>query len=260
MLAVFGTRPEAIKMAPVIRELRVRPDEFERKRHNRLAGGIGGKCLKMTVYLWLTFADRGFSFTCQHVWRNSIMPYSAMAVANYFLDCANSADREITPMKMQKLVYFAHGWHWAIFGKPLIKEDVMAWKFGPVIEPLYHGFKKYGKSAITDPGVVLSFDKDADGKVDILSGKFVIPRIPRDDINPKVKELLDAVEICYGKLTAIQLSNLTHAPDSPWSGVRAEGDLVSRNKIIPTEDIKKYFKKLSESSDRGDITSAKAVK
>lgn len=61
VLAVFGTRPEAIKMAPVIRELRVRPDEFERKRHNRLAGGIGGKCLKMTVYLWLTFADRGFS-------------------------------------------------------------------------------------------------------------------------------------------------------------------------------------------------------
>ena len=47
-------------------------------------------------------------------------PYSALAVANWFVE--NLAGT--TPLKLQKLIYFAHGWHLALKGEPLIDEVV----------------------------------------------------------------------------------------------------------------------------------------
>ena len=53
-------------------------------------------------------------------------------------------------MKMQKLVYLAHGWHLAIHDRPLISENFEAWPYGPVEEDLYHIFKPYRDAPITD--------------------------------------------------------------------------------------------------------------
>jgi hypothetical protein len=38
------------------------------------------------------------------------MAETAAAIANYFIDKALEDDRELTPMKLIKLVYLAHGW------------------------------------------------------------------------------------------------------------------------------------------------------
>ena len=43
------------------------------------------------------------------------MGYSAKAVANYFLS-KYGRKKGITPLKIQKLVYIAHGWHMACHG------------------------------------------------------------------------------------------------------------------------------------------------
>jgi uncharacterized phage-associated protein len=64
----------------------------------------------------------------------SSMPYPAAAIANEFIKVAKRNGVLLTPMKLQKLVYFAHGWYLALLGKPLINEPVEAWKFGPVIQ------------------------------------------------------------------------------------------------------------------------------
>lgn len=77
------------------------------------------------------------------------------AVANYFLDKAREDGVDLSPMKLQKLIYFAHGWHLAIYGEPLIDESVEAWAWGPVISSIYHDFKKYGRDPITSPAVVV---------------------------------------------------------------------------------------------------------
>jgi len=44
-------------------------------------------------------------------------------------------------MKLQKLVYYAHGWHLALNNEPLIDEQVECWQYGPVISSLFHEFK-----------------------------------------------------------------------------------------------------------------------
>ncbi|QLH42366.1 MAG: DUF4065 domain-containing protein [Coxiellaceae bacterium] len=51
-------------------------------------------------------------------------------------------------MKLAKLIYVAHGWSLALNDVPLIDEAVQAWKFGPVIESVYHEFKHFGNDVI----------------------------------------------------------------------------------------------------------------
>ena len=62
----------------------------------------------------------------------------------------------VSPMKLQKLVYFAHGWHLAIHNRPLVNEQVEAWKFGPVFSDLYHQIKSFGNEKI-DRYIVKNF-------------------------------------------------------------------------------------------------------
>jgi uncharacterized phage-associated protein len=77
------------------------------------------------------------------------MPFPSVAVANEFLTIARSKGTPLTPMKLQKLVYFAHGWFLALNpGQPLISERVEAWKYGPVIRALYSQFRDYGDASI----------------------------------------------------------------------------------------------------------------
>jgi uncharacterized phage-associated protein len=55
------------------------------------------------------------------------MPFDSKAVANEFLKLAEQDGVKLSPMKLLKLVYFAHGWHLALKGEPLLNERVEAW-------------------------------------------------------------------------------------------------------------------------------------
>jgi len=153
-------------------------------------------------------------------------PYSALAVANYFIDLATKQGHSLSPMKVQKLIYFAHGWHLAITEKPLISEQIQAWKYGPVIQSVYHEFKQFGVGRI-------------EGKaMDFIGLKFDEPNIDSDDSD--VRELLDEIYKNYGRLNAIQLSNLTHLPGTPWDKAWSEHDGMM-SVAIDNEEIKSFF-------------------
>ena len=52
-------------------------------------------------------------------------------------------------LKLVKLVFLAHGWRLGCKGDPLIREQVEAWKYGPIVRSVYDAFKEYGKRRIT---------------------------------------------------------------------------------------------------------------
>jgi uncharacterized phage-associated protein len=151
-------------------------------------------------------------------------PYLADAVANEFLELGKGS---ITPMKLQKLVYYAHAWNLAIFDVPLISDRIEAWTYGPVIPSLYDEFKEFRGSPITRKAWEL--DKQ---------GKRIQARIPDED--ERSKALIKKVWKLLGPLTPIQLSNMSHSTSEPWSKIECKG----ANLAIPQELIRDCFKQI----------------
>lgn len=154
-------------------------------------------------------------------------PYDALAVSNYFL----KKHKNISPMKLQKLLYFAHGWHLAIVGEPLLEQRVEAWDYGPVIPSVYREFSRYGSNSIEQP----------EGNYKIKDGKIIkcIPMINENDDSSI--SILDSIWDTYGNFSAIQLSNLTHQKGTPWEQIKSQTGLSDRNTVIPDDMIKDYF-------------------
>src|SRR5438552_12204040 len=75
--------------------------------------------------------------------------HSCLQVANRLLQLAHGAGATLTPMQLIKLVYMCHGWMLGLYGRPLIQEQVQAWKFGPVIPELYRHLRQYGGGPVT---------------------------------------------------------------------------------------------------------------
>lgn len=149
-----------------------------------------------------------------------LMPIHAKAVADFFLRLAVAEGKDLSPMQVQKLVYFAHGWYLAIVGKPLIAESVEAWDYGPVIRSLYREFSKYGAAPIPAP------DENCD----------------EEPMGSVQEEVIRIVWDKYKGFDALQLSALTHQLDSPWMLVKRQRPGV-RDAIIPQADMMIYFKK-----------------
>lgn len=158
------------------------------------------------------------------------MLYSPKSIANYFLDLAKASGETLDPMKLQKLVYYAHGWYAGYTGRPLIDESVEAWPYGPVVPSLYHEFKRFGSGSIAAKA------RDFVG--------FQHQEVPPPD-DSGIRKFLENVWATYGRLTGIRLSEMTHASGSPWDQTRQEFPGV-RSVDIPFERIVAHFKDAAE--------------
>lgn len=173
------------------------------------------------------------------------MAHDAKAVANFFLELAEAEGKKLSPMKLQKLVYYAHGWHFGLVGEPLLDEEVQAWSFGPVIRSLYNEFRSFGADEITGRAMRLSHQPG-----NRLSFSFHHPSLTDSDAGDRdfVKKLLNRVWEVYGGYSAVQLSNMTHATGTPWDKVSQKyGGHIPKYATIPDEWIRDYFRKQVES-------------
>lgn len=171
------------------------------------------------------------------------MSYDANAVANFFLSLARAEGKPLDQMKLQKLVYYANGWNLAIKGKPLIDEQVEAWRYGPVIPSLRESFRQYGDQPIEAPASYLVSQSEWDDVEE------VVPTIEQEDRADLgfVRSLLERVWQVYGKYTGVQLSNLTHEPGSPWDHVYQTYDgKIPKGTDIPAEVIREHFVSLAK--------------
>jgi uncharacterized phage-associated protein len=166
------------------------------------------------------------------------LPLKSLAVANRFIEISNeSGGKDLTLMKLLKVVYFAHGWHLGLTGKPLVNEYFQAWQFGPVAPDVYHAFKHVGASPINSPAYTF-IDFNLGGSIDDM--KFEAPTVPRE---PNMDVFLNKIWETYGRLSAFQLSELTHQTGTPWYKAWFDnGGSMRKNTPILDEDIREYFK------------------
>jgi len=134
---------------------------------------------------------------------------SALTAANYFLCQADQdAGDLISNLKLQKLLYYAAGFHLAVFDHALLSEPIKAWEHGPVVPDVYHAYKHCGSNAIPYP-------ENPDFS----------------HISAETQDLLDEV---YGQFSAWKLRNMTHE-EPPWRE-------TSSGEVISTEKMRAYFK------------------
>lgn len=158
------------------------------------------------------------------------MIYPALTIACAFIHKAKSERRDLIPIKLLQLVYLAHAWNLALENQPLINEPVLVWPFGPVIESLFHTFKKYGNDPIE--------------KWPMLANYKSLKALSEDHFT---RALLQQIWEVYGKLTAVQLANLTHEKKSPWAMARRKGYWC-----IPESLLREYYINQIEKIDAED--------
>jgi uncharacterized phage-associated protein len=164
-------------------------------------------------------------------------PRSPLAVANEFLRVARERQAPLDHMKLQKLAFYAHGWHLGLRHRPLLDEEVEAWPYGPVIPTIYHALKRYG----TEPVSADISDIDA-------TGRAFTPELPEG----YDRELCETVWNKYGSLTATQLSKLTHRVGTPWYITWKRNTDGLRSITIPNDVIEAYFSEQAD-KNRGSI-------
>lgn len=156
--------------------------------------------------------------------------HDARAIANFLLDYADERGRPITNMALLKHIYFAHGWHLAKTGQPLVRNRIEAWQHGPVIRAVYDAFKMHGDQPIATRA----------RKFNVKTGTT---SLASEGFTEEVADLLRDIFNYYSTFGAIELSHLTHVADGPWYRVwhRKDGR-VALHLEISNEAICAHFK------------------
>lgn len=136
-------------------------------------------------------------------------------VAKFFIGLANDQANNdqgdlMTNLRLQKLLYFAQGWHLARYGKPLFEDEIEAWPYGPVVPSVYDAYKQHGRGGIT--GSLPDADAFTEEEFSLL---------------------LDVARE-YDRFGTSSLVNMTHKAGSPWS-------LVGGHGRIPRDLIRSAF-------------------
>jgi uncharacterized phage-associated protein len=147
-----------------------------------------------------------------------VIPMTAHDVAHYFVSLVDEEEGDsISNLKLQKLLYYAQGFHLAFFDRPLFTESIKAWKHGPAVPQVYHEYKDFGANPIP------------------------VTKVNLDDYPQETREFLDEVYSVYGQFTAPKLLQLTHS-EPPWKD-------TPQSETISHESMRTFFKTLLVADD-----------
>ncbi|MCL1993468.1 MAG: DUF4065 domain-containing protein [Spirochaetes bacterium] len=124
--------------------------------------------------------------------------YNPIYVSNNFLTRSFDQKTPVTAMKIQKMLYFLYRDYLKETGVSLFSERFSAWKYGPVLESVYHTYKRFGANSITDYGGTPAYSIKEEGDDGLL------------------EKLLDKIWGISKPYNGIYLSQLTHQKESAW--------------------------------------------
>jgi len=135
-------------------------------------------------------------------------------ITDYLLSLVNKeSGATISNFKLQKLVYYAQGYHLALFEELLFDEPIEAQENGPAIAALLAKYLPCKSNPI-----------DAPASIDLTK------------YSENIREMLGAIYREYGSFTPGQLRDMARE-ELPWiNGFNRE------DKIISNADLKQYFK------------------
>jgi uncharacterized phage-associated protein len=136
---------------------------------------------------------------------------NALDVAKYLLSLTDD-DEPITPLKLQKLLYYAQGASLATNGRSLFQEDLLCWEHGPVVRSVYDHYKYAKGKPLAKPR---GFDEGC--------------------LSVEDRQLVTKVYNYFGQFTASKLRSMTHE-EEPWQAASA-CDVT----VIPTELVRESF-------------------
>lgn len=128
------------------------------------------------------------------------MAIPAQAMANTILKMSFKEEIDVTPMKLQKLLYFIYRDYLKKTNVRLFSERFECWRYGPVLSSIYSEFKSFGSKPIT------KFARNADGGGDFIELKTV----------PILRSVVETIWDKYQDSTGIELSEITHQKGSAW--------------------------------------------
>ena len=129
---------------------------------------------------------------------------------------------EVTPLMLQKLLYFIQGIHSALYGKSIFAEDCRAWIHGPVYPEVYELFRDFKYNPIDD-------------------ARFALLEGMEDTLTDDEKRVIDLVVNTFGMYGGKVLEKITHNED-PWMEARkGYGDSIPSSELLPKERIMKYY-------------------
>ena len=107
---------------------------------------------------------------------------------------------EVTPLMLQKLLYFIQGIHLAFYGTSVFPEDCEAWVHGPVYREVYDLFRDFKYNPIEDV------------RFSVLNGTNV-------ELSTDEKRVMDLVINTFGMYGGKVLERITHN-EEPWTKAR----------------------------------------
>lgn len=100
---------------------------------------------------------------------------STQVVANAILMLSFDENIPVTPMKLQKLLYFTYKDYLKTYGVSLFADRFECWQYGPVLSSIYYEFNRFGARPIN------KFARDANGNVAVVD---MNKHIERTYVNP----------------------------------------------------------------------------
>lgn len=133
---------------------------------------------------------------------------------------------DVTPLALQKMLYYAQSFYYALFGTELFTDPCQAWAHGPVYPDVYYKYREYGYDPIEAP----TLDSDE------TTGELTI----------RETEFLNSIIAAFGCYSGTVLRKMTHS-ERPWQNARA--GLLPEDRCvteIDRADIHAYFSQVIE--------------
>lgn len=137
---------------------------------------------------------------------------------------------EITPLMLQKLLYYVQGFFMVFYNRPMFVENCEAWIHGPVYPQVYFLFKKF------------RFNPIEDERFSLLAGK-------ENNLTTEEKEVIQLVAKTFGIYGGKTLEKITHK-EKPWCDARyGFTENMPSHTVIDKEEILDYFKTVNQTYD-----------